>query len=74
VISGFTFPNDIRQTFNHPDLTVGEMLNKKGIFVNYIIYKFVIIRQRDGSGTAKKLDEPISTAPSGPFFLQQSIF
>jgi hypothetical protein len=30
-------------------------------------HKFVKIWQRDGSGTAKNLDEPIATAPSGFF-------
>jgi hypothetical protein len=29
--------------------------------------KLIKIRQRDGSGTAKKLEESISTAPSGLF-------
>jgi hypothetical protein len=28
---------------------------------------FVKVRQRDGSGTAKKLEESITTAPSGSF-------
>ena len=36
-----------------------------------LTHKFVKIRQREGSGTAKKLEESISTAPSG-FFLQQA--
>jgi len=32
-----------------------------------LTHRFVKIRQRDGSGTAKKLEEPIATAPSGFF-------
>jgi len=33
-----------------------------------LTYRFIKIRQREGSGTAKKLEEPIATAPSGLFF------
>jgi len=38
-----------------------------------LTYRFVKSRQRDGSGAAKKLEEPVSTAPSG-LFLQPDIF
>jgi len=36
-----------------------------------LTHRFAKSRQREGSGTAKKLEEPVSTAPSGLFFITQ---
>jgi hypothetical protein len=38
----------------------------------YLTHRFVKIRQREGSGVAKKLEEPIATAPSGLFIYDQA--